>query len=603
MNALIKKYWQLGLSVAFALAVYWFWAYPYRSVLSFQEQYQLFLTTGDYFAERMAVPGGFASYIGEFLTQFYYLPSIGAIALALLFFALQRLTWRVARSNGAKDCWYLLSFIPPIVVWAYMGDENVMLAFVVSMVALLLAMLNYNAISSKCNNARPLFVRVLFGLPIFYWLFGPAVILLSLYIILFELSRLKDKERHQYIISGMAVAVTGGCINLSACFVQYPIDRLYCGLEYYRYPVYPVLLQYVVMLTITVTPVIMAHLPKTGKTIAINIVTLAAIGFGSFLTMGFDQLKYDIIDYEFLVRSEKWDKIIEKAEKRQPSTPKEVASVNLALSQTGQLCDRLFDFFQNGGEGLFPSFSRDMFAPVTTAEIFFRLGMINDAERYMFEAQEAIPNYRKSGRLTKRITECEIANGNFAVAATYLRRLQNTLFYKPWATRMLELIKSPEAVAEHPLFKTLRANRYTKADYLFSDIEMDQMVGMLFTCNKNNRMAYEYLMCYVLLERDIVKFMEYYPLGQYVGYDRIPRVFQQVIIGTWMQQHNDLRSMPYSVDAQTVNETVEFVRLYMSKGNRAQLDNPPYRNNAWHYIMLSELGKEGRKKEVAKEIY
>ncbi|MDD6780738.1 MAG: DUF6057 family protein, partial [Prevotellaceae bacterium] len=199
--------------------------------------------------------------------------------------------------------------------------------------------------------------------------------------------------------------------------------------------------------------------------------------------------------------------------------------------------------------------------------------------------------------------ECEIANGNFAVAATYLRRLQNTLFYKPWATRMLQLIKNPEAVAEHPLFKKLRANRYTKEDYLFSDMEMDQMTGLLFTCNNKNRMAYEYLMCYVLLERDIVKFMKYYPLGQYVGYDRIPRVFQQVIIGTWMQEHNDLRSMPYSVDAQTVNETVEFVRLYMSKDNRQQLDAPPYCYNAWHYIMLSELGKEEKKKEVAKEIY
>ena len=80
-------------------------------------------------------------------------------------------------------------------------------------------------------------------------------------------------------------------------------------------------------------------------------------------------------------------------------------------------------------------------------------------------------------------------------------------------------------------------------------------------------------------------------------------MLQQVIIGTWMQQHNDLRSMPYSVDAPTVNETVEFVRLYMSKGDRGQLDTPPYCYNAWHYILLSELGKGGRKKEVVNEIY
>lgn len=603
MKTLIRKYWKLGLSLVFALAVYWFWAFPYRSVLSFQEQYQMFLTTGDYFAEHVAVPGGLASYIGEFLTQFYYLPTIGAISLAILFLAIQRLTWSVAQTNGAKDCWYLISFIPPVVLWAYMGDENVMLAFIVSMVALLLSMLCHDVISRKADNTLSLVIRILFGLPLFYWFFGPAVILLMIYILVREFTTLKGKGIQQYLIPALAIAVTSCCINLSAKFVHYPIVRLYFGLEYHRYPVYPALMQYIVMATIVLTPLVMARLPKTEKAFAINAVALAVFGFASFLTMGFGQLKYELIDYEFLVRTEKWDKIIAMAEERQPSTPQEVASVNLALSQTGQLCDRLFEFYQNGGEGLFPNFRRDMFSPVTTAEVFFRLGMINDAERYMFEAQEAIPNYRKSGRLTKRIVECEIANGNFAVAATYLRRLQNTLFYKPWATRMLQLIKNPEAVAEHPLFKKLRANRYTKEDYLFSDMEMDQMTGLLFTCNNKNRMAYEYLMCYVLLERDIVKFMKYYPLGQYVGYDRIPRVFQQVIIGTWMQEHNDLRSMPYSVDAQTVNETVEFVRLYMSKGNRQQLDAPPYCYNAWHYIMLSELGKEEKKKEVAKEIY
>lgn len=32
-----------------------------------------------------------------------------------------------------------------------------------------------------------------------------------------------------------------------------------------------------------------------------------------------------------------------------------------------------------------------------------------------------------------------------------------------------------------------------------------------------NRMAYEYLMCHTLLNRDVEKFMRYYPLGQHAG--------------------------------------------------------------------------------------
>ena len=105
----------------------------------------------------------------------------------------------------------------------------------------------------------------------------------------------------------------------------------------------------------------------------------------------FDELTYEMIDYDFWIRTEQWNKIIDHAEKKPATSPLGVSSVNLALSQTGQLPDRLFEFYQNGAEGLFPVFSRDMTSPVFTSEVFYRLGMVNDAERYMFEAQEAIP--------------------------------------------------------------------------------------------------------------------------------------------------------------------------------------------------------------------
>ena len=84
----------------FALAIYLFWWLAYPHALSYQEQYQLFLFTGDYFLERIGVAGGLADYIGEFITQFHYIPWLGALLLALLFLTLQQLTWRVIRSSG-----------------------------------------------------------------------------------------------------------------------------------------------------------------------------------------------------------------------------------------------------------------------------------------------------------------------------------------------------------------------------------------------------------------------------------------------------------------------------------------------------------------------
>ena len=573
------------MALAFALAAYWFWAFPYRCALSFHEQYQLFLTTGDYFIERTGVPGGFASWMAELLTQFYYKPVFGALVPAAMSVALQALTWLLAQVNGAKWAAYPLSFITPLALWAYMGDENVMLAFGLSLVAALGAMLLLSHNAHWCNC--PLWIKataVAVGLPVFHWLFGPSVLIVAAYVAFNERHGMRLHKLSSFIVAAMALIVTIACINACTLVVPFPLSRLYRGLEYYRYPVYDPSAQYAIMATATVLPLLMPLLRDSRRSLLVGLACLAASAYAAFHVMGFDRGKYDVIDYDFLVRTEQWEKIIGKAEHQQPETPLEVAALNLALSQKGQLAERLFDFYQNGTEGLLPSFSRNMTTPVFTGEAFFRLGMVNDAHRHFFEAQEAIPNFRKSGRLTKRIVECEMANGNFAVAAYYLRMMSNTLYYKPWAMRMMRMLKSPADVARHPLIRRMRACRYTKADYLFSDTEMDQMLGLLFTCNNGNCMAYEYLMCHTLLNRDVEKFMRYYPLGQHAGYSRIPRSFQEVLVGVWLQRHGNLRSMPYSVDAKTAGETVEFLRIYTSESDRHQLDLPPYCHNVWHYI-------------------
>lgn len=317
----------------------------------------------------------------------------------------------------------------------------------------------------------------------------------------------------------------------------------------------------------------------------------------------FDEQTYELIDYDFLVRTEQWDKIIEKAEKKPAATPMSVSCVNLALSQTGQLPDRLFEFFQNGSEGLIPTFTRDMTSPVSTSEIFYRLGMVNDASRFMFEAQEAIPNHRKSSRLTRRIAECELINGNYKVAAKLLRRLKKTLFYHDWAEQTMALLGNEKAINSHPIYGKLRKYREKKQDFLFSDREMDQMLGLLYLNDKSNKMAYEYLMCYELLQRDFAKFMQYYPLGRFVGYDHIPRSFQEILIEQWMKTHNDPRTIPYSVDAQTVNNTLNFIQIYLRNPKDPQLSQQPYVTNAWHYMVVQGADETAKEKEESKAIY
>ena len=611
MNNLITKTWKPLLSLLFGVAVMLFWAVPYMAGLCFQEQYQMFLFDTNYFLERIVLPGGLADYISEFLVQFYYMPVLGGAFIGLLLIGIQTAVWGLMKQYGAKYDFpgYLLSFLPSIALWCAMGDQNILLSFVVALFGALLM----GWIHNRFHNRLVKVVFELVSTALVYWFLGPVVFL---YAALMIGDTLKNAQQKDSILSGIGYSVcilvlTIAWILLSTQSLQYPMYRIFAGLNYHRYPGAVSPLPFVVMVWVVVIPFLgmipchrksLQKLQQSKVVMALSyILVMVASWFG--IKASFDEMTYDLIDYDFLVRTEQWDKIIEKAEKKPATTPLSVSCVNLALSQKDMLADRLFEFYQNGGEGLFPTFTRDMISPVSTAEIFFRLGMVNDAERYMFEAQEAIPNYRKSARLTRRIIECEIINGNYKVAAKLLRRLQKTLFYSNWANQTMALLGNEKAINRHPIYGKLRKYREKKQDFLFSDREMDQMLGLLFLNDNHNRMAYEYLMCYELLQRDMEKFMQYYPLGRFVGYDHIPRSFQEILIGNWMKTHSDPRTIPYSVDAQNVNNTLNFIQLYMQNPKNPQLDQQPYVSNAWHYVMVQGADEAAGKKEGMKEVY
>ncbi len=610
MKNLMIKTWKPLLSLLFGVAVVIFWAVPYVGGLCFQEQYQMFLFDSGYFLERIVLPGGLADYISEFLVQFYYMPVLGGAIIALLLMGIQTAVWGLMKQYGARHDFpgYLLSFLPSIALWCAMGDQNVLLSFVVALFGALVI----GWIHNRFHNRLVKVVFELVSTALVYWLLGPVVFL---YAVLMIGDTLKNAKQKGNVFSGIGYSaviliLTVAWILLTTQTLQYPLYRIFAGLNYYRYPGAISPLPFVVMVWAVVIPFLgmipcrqksLQKLQQSKVVIVLSyVLVIVASWFG--IKASFDEMTYELIDYDFLVRTEQWDKIIEKAEKKPATTPLSVSCVNLALSQKGMLADRLFEFYQNGGEGLFPTFTRDMISPVSTAEIFFRLGMVNDAERYMFEAQEAIPNYRKSARLTRRIIECDIINGNYKVAAKLLRRLQKTLFYSNWANQTMALLGNEKAINRHPIYGKLRKYREKKQDFLFSDREMDQMLGLLFLNDNHNKMAYEYLMCYELLQRDMEKFMQYYPLGRFVGYDHIPRTFQEILIGNWMKTHSDPRTIPYSVDAQNVNNTLNFILLYMQNPKDPQLGQQPYVSNAWHYVMVQGADEAAGKKEGMKEV-
>lgn len=472
----VTRYADIGLSVLVGIAVFLFWAVGYPHALSYQEQYQLFLWTTDYFCERVRVAGGLADWLGELVVQFYYVPWLGALLLALIFVAIYRLTLNlVTRGSGMRSPLSSLlslfsALLTPLLLWWLMGDVNLLLSFVVA-VMLTLAL---------CCIPLPRgwrWVDVVV-VPVAYWLLGPVV---WLYVVV---RVCQVGWRHVWTAGCMAIMLWATHVWLCP---QWPWQQVLGGLTYYRTPMQP---------------------PRLS---------------------GYDKDLYALIRLDYLVRNERWEDVIRYAEAHEVQTAFWSNCVNLALSQKRQLAERQFDFYQSGDDALIMPRFRDQTSNLPSAEAFFRLGLVNSAQRYMFDIQESILNGRMSGRCTRRIVECMLVNGHYKPARKYLALLRKTLFYRRWAEEAEDLLDNDAAVSRHPVYGRLRQLRF-KNDFLFNYPEKDKIFGLLFINNHDNKMALDYFIGELLLRGDVQGVMQAMSWAQqYGGYRFMPVGYQDAM--------------------------------------------------------------------------
>ena len=494
--------WKWALAIVMGLSAFIFWRYGYPSMMAYQEQYQLFLFDCHYLVERLALPGGTATYVAEFLTQFYNTPVFGALVISLLLVTSQQLSWLLMRNNAYKTedlSAYLLSFLPSLLIWRIMGDESLMLAYIVAFIIVQAAMI----FAPKTRNA--LLIYILPAIPITYWIAGPMVGMLALYTGI-RLIKTCNREIEGFSLAAFSLVYTTLIVAASSYFLPYPTVRFFLGLFYYRsieVPTHIMCLSPMLLLILTGVTIPLAN--KLCKTVAVAVVTVVASSLGSAI----DSQKYVLMDYDCLVRQQRWADIVAKAEQKTPDLPMSVCATNLALAMTGKLGDRCFDFYQHGTEGLLPEFERNFNTILVTGDAYFMLGLVNTGQRYAFEAMESIPNYNKSGRVFKRLAETNLINGQYKAAEKYLKALQKTIFYKKWADRRMEMIRNPKLIDSHPMYSYLRKVRLTD-DFLFSDKETDKLCGQLVMHNKENLVAIQYLLMFPLLNKDLNTFMQYY---------------------------------------------------------------------------------------------
>ena len=439
------KHLHLLYTFFFGVAVLLFFGLAYPHHLHYQEQYQLFLFDSTYVWEIVRQPGGVADLLGRFCTQFFLFAWVGALIIGILLSVVQLLTLRLANWGW----FYGLSFVPSFLLWLFLLDENALLGSVWAVLLTLLAVWGVTLLPKGWIRRIVMVVAI----PVLYWVVGPS----------------------------------------------------WSGSHYYRYPtVFPALF-YAAWLSAVVLPLIIRGCHKwvtlRRPLVSLCSFVLVFIVMGMFVWKNSNFKAEKVMRYDFMACHQQWNRILATVNTEKPNNQIGVTVQNLALAMHGQLADHLFEYNQNGILGLLPDVKSDATSPMPTAEAFYQLGMINVAQRTVFEAQEAILDFQKSGRCYKRLAQTNLINGSYEVACKYLMALQKTLFYREWANETLSLLGNEQAIAKHPEYGRLRQFNYDE-DFYFSDHTTPEMLENLYFSNTDNRLAYEYLKAYYMLTGD-----------------------------------------------------------------------------------------------------
>ena len=94
------------------------------------------------------------------------------------------------------------------------------------------------------------------------------------------------------------------------------------------------------------------------------------------------------------------------------------------------------------------------------------------------------------------------------------------------------------------------------------------------------------MLAYVLEKKDIPTFMKYYPLGKKLGYDHIPRSYQEALVYVWTQSHPSFQGMPWSISPQIMEAIADFARIYTQQPNSESMLKAKYGGTYWYYYLF-----------------
>ena len=472
----------------------------YSPMYAYQEGLQIFMSDWGFFTDTCLRPGGMSDYIGCFLVQFFMYPHWLAIIITALVIGLQLIIKSILIKNTNAQFADVLSVICASGMIAAVTEFNVLFGGCISI------LLAVSAVKVADLSKNMIVLSVL--TPIVYWItggFGCIIYIIGV-AVSFDLKK-----------AGVFAAINAAILLIVWLLTKKIMqdDSLFgtfCGADYNRYPDKSCNIWFV-SICITVACLIVPAFIKNlnNKIVNISICAVAAICLIANMVTNYNAESMLICKVDKMTRYKNWGGIVKLMDNQKSTSKIANCYLNIALNELGLLDSKMFNFKQLGSEGLAATDVDAQDKSIVNSEIYFRLGLMNIAERLAIDATESTQCHQKSARQYKRLAEINIIRKNKALAYRYLNKLENTMFYSAWAKRAKAYLNNPDKV--EPLSDWKIEPLKFENDIFFTPIYKSDFFISLLANNPNNAKLFNYYVCSLLLEKNLEKLYTF--IGQY----------------------------------------------------------------------------------------
>jgi hypothetical protein len=513
--------------------------------VSYFIQQPVFLFDKIFLFKHLSHPGGITEYLSKFLSQFFYFPWLGALIITLIVWFITFITGKIIISLGLKKNVLILQLIPAITFIFLHGKYEYRLGSSLVLLFSLMTFLYYLHVSGL-KFIYKIIVIFLSSVVLYYFSGGDALILYIIMCLVLELINVKNYK--SFILADFLILLALLIPWLSARFIFYiNLKQAYLHLlvpeEYYipspvlygLYIFFPLLVMYIKLREYFVNRTQIKVLPlkllkkefiiKPEIVFELLLIIILSV-FTMLISVKSEQKLIDRVKY--LAYNEEWEKLLELVKENPLNNRIITFHTNRALFHTGRLACDLFEYSQNFGKyGLLMEGILDIAYLMDNSDLYFDMGHIGAAQHWAYEAQT---KYENSPRVLKKLALTNIINGDFATAKSILRILKKSILHKKWANHYLLCIDDPLKLEEDSLVQ-MKRNIQPRNDFFISDI-LDPKRDLQYILEENirNRMAFEYLMAYYLLDKDLSSFINYLIYVYDIGYKEVPKIYEEALL-------------------------------------------------------------------------